>query len=119
MIREAMIVFLPVLLLGPGCRSPGAFTAAATGHDGLPAIEIDEALALAREAAVSEYEVELYAVDKCVRNIDGWRISFAPRSVDEVGTEWSRIQQERWIALGNHFNVYVYNDHTARLVGGR
>lgn len=119
MIREAMIVFLPVLLLGQGCRSPGACTTTATGHEGLTAIEIDEALSLAREAAASEYEVELYAVDNCVRHSDGWRIGFAPRPVDEVGAEWSRAQKEEWIALGNDFSVYVYNDHTARLIGGR
>lgn len=119
MIRKAMFVFLPVLLLGPGGKSPGACTTPATEHDGLPAIEIDEALALAREAAASEYEVGLYAVDNCVRHIDGWRISFAPRPVDEVGIGWSRTQKEQWIALGNHFSVYVYNDHTAGLFGGR
>ncbi len=119
MIHKAIIVALPVLLLGPGCRSPGAHATPTTGHDGLPALEIDEALAVAREAAASEYEVELYTVDGCVRDVDCWRISFAPRHVDKVGAGWSHAHKEEPIALGNHFSVYVYDDHTVRLFGGR
>ena len=119
MIHEAMFVSLIVLLLGPGCKCGETRTNTATEHDGLPAFEIEEALRRAREAAAWTYDVDLYTVDACVRDKDGWRITFGARPVDEVGAKWSRTQKEQWLAHGNHFSIYVYNDRTVRVIGGR
>lgn len=118
MIRTPVITVAAMLLLGLGCKSPGSHSHVMSIQADTPAVGIDAALRLARAAVASDCAVERYAVDGCVRQADGWLISFAPRSVDEVGTEWSRSQKERWIARGNHYDVYVYDDGSTRVIGG-
>ena len=118
MTRNAVTIVLVCSLLGLGCRSPGVAARPAHAAD-LPPITVDEALFLARQAAALEYDLTLYTVDACARGPDGWWISFDARRLEEVGTTWSRAQQERWLARGNHFDVLVKHDGSTCLFGGR
>lgn len=108
-----------ILCVGLGCRSHRTDAPTLGVTKQLPRMKIDEALALARNAAAGEYAVDLYTINGCERDANGWWISFHARPVDAVGAAWSPTQKERWLALGNHFSVQVHDDRTIRLHGGR
>lgn len=118
MIAKSLVAAL-MLCVGLGCSGHRIHGATVTATERLPRIEIDEALTMARHAAELEYRLDMYTVDRCEREAAGWWIWFRARDIDEVGANWSRPEKERWVALGNHFSVYVHDNRTTRLHGGR